>query len=63
VKGPQQRRRPAAPRRWCNWHDGLSETSLLVQIIQAATGPGGMQYACARCREQHGLIPLAERAT
>lgn len=61
MKSPQRRRRPA----WCSWHDGLSDTALLVRVhTEAAGGPnGGLLYACARCREMHGLIPLTERAT
>jgi hypothetical protein len=48
--------------RWCNWHRGLSGNTVLVQIIEAATGPGGMLYACEDCRTQHDLAPLAESA-
>jgi hypothetical protein len=59
VKGPQRRRRPA----WCSWHDGLSDTAVLVQVRDdSATGPnGGLLYACDRCRQAHALTPLTDQ--
>lgn len=48
--------------RWCNWHDGLSDSALLVRIHQQGSGTGGgMLYACESCRVKHGLTPLEER--
>ena len=46
---------------WCAWHDGLSDTARLIQAVEAATGSGGNQFACAGCRESYGLIPLADQ--
>jgi hypothetical protein len=57
MKGPNRRRRTV----WCAWHNGLSDTAQLVRIHEAASGPGGMLYACAKCRIKFGLAPLAER--
>ncbi|MDX2939045.1 hypothetical protein [Streptomyces ipomoeae] len=48
--------------RWCNWHRGLSGTSLLVRVTEEGSGgENGMYYACASCRTQHGLTALAEQ--
>ena len=59
MKGPHGRRRIA----WCSWHNGLSDTALLVRVHDgAASGPnGGLLYACARCRPMYGLTVLTER--
>ncbi|MFW3474480.1 hypothetical protein ACN24M_24755 [Streptomyces microflavus] len=43
---------------WCHWHEGPSETALMVQIIEQGSGPGAGLYACAPCREQRRLTPL-----
>lgn len=43
---------------WCHWHKGPSETALLVDAVEPASGPGKPLYACAPCREQRGLAPL-----
>jgi hypothetical protein len=45
----------------CNWHGGYSTSARLVQIIEQGSGPGGGLYACAACREQHGLVPVADQ--
>lgn len=56
---------PPTPRRvaYCSWHNGLSDTALVVQINNdSASGPnGGLYYACAPCRQQHGLTPLGDQ--
>lgn len=53
----------ARPIAYCSWHRGLSDTALLVRIQQeAASGPGGLLYACASCRQQHGLTPIGDQA-
>ncbi|GAA5033246.1 hypothetical protein [Streptomyces siamensis] len=46
---------------WCHWHRGHSQTARLVQIIEQSSGPGAGLYACAPCREQRGLTPVADR--
>ena len=44
---------------WCSWHNRLSDTALLVRIHDQGSGTGGGSlYACARCRQQHGLTPM-----
>lgn len=53
---------PAAPN-WCHWHKGESGTALLVRVTEQASGPGAGLYACAPCREQRGLSPLADEPT
>jgi hypothetical protein len=63
VKGAAGRRRGSARRAWCSWHRGIADTARLIQITQAATGPGGMLWACQKCRTTYNLIPLAERTT
>ncbi|WP_369778050.1 hypothetical protein [Streptomyces sp. R33] len=40
---------------WCNWHDGPSETALVVQWGESNSGPPKPLYACAPCREQRDL--------
>ncbi|WP_432104881.1 hypothetical protein [Streptomyces sp. bgisy091] len=45
----------------CHWHRGPSGTAVLVQIIEQCSGPGAGLYACAPCREQRGLVPLADQ--
>lgn len=47
---------------WCHWHEGPSDSALLVRIHEQGSGTGGgMLYACQSCRTKHGLVPLAER--
>ncbi|MEU2094388.1 hypothetical protein ABZ741_39155 [Streptomyces globisporus] len=46
---------------WCHWHKGPSGTAVLIRIIEQGSGPGAMLYACAPCREQRRLAPLAEQ--
>lgn len=56
---------PRGPRAiaYCSWHRGLSDTARLIRIQQeAATGPnGGLLFACAGCRQKHGLTPLGDQ--
>ncbi|MFJ3141416.1 hypothetical protein ACIPJM_02990 [Streptomyces halstedii] len=47
---------------WCHWHKGPSGTAVLVTIIEQGSGPGAGLYACAPCRDQRGLLPVAEQA-
>lgn len=46
---------------WCSWHEEFSGTTRLVRIHEAGSGPGGGVFACAPCREKHGLIPVADQ--
>lgn len=48
-------------RNWCHWHEGPSETAVLVAAHERNSGPPFPLYACAPCREQRGLVPLADR--
>lgn len=47
----------------CHWHGRLSDTCLPVRdAADQGSGHGvGTYYACARCREQHGLTPLGDQ--
>ncbi|MFR0354187.1 hypothetical protein [Streptomyces sediminimaris] len=47
---------------YCAWHKAYSDTTRLVQLEDAGSGFGvpGL-FACAPCREVHGLVPLADR--
>jgi len=49
-----------APGQWCHWHKGRSETAVLVDAIEKNSAPPHPLYACAPCREQRGLIPMAD---
>lgn len=46
---------------YCSWHRGLSQSAILVRIIEQQSGPGVGMYACAPCREKHGLRPVGEQ--
>lgn len=47
--------------RWCHWHADVTDTGLLIGAQEVASGPPRPFYACAPCREQHHLVPLAEQ--
>lgn len=46
---------------WCSWHDEFSSTCRLVSIIEQGSGCGGGVFACAPCRAQHKLVPVADQ--
>jgi hypothetical protein len=46
---------------WCHWHKGPSETAVVVDAIERNSAPPIPLWACAPCREQRGLVPLADR--
>ncbi|MEH0431303.1 hypothetical protein QBB34_34235 [Streptomyces stelliscabiei] len=46
---------------YCSWHKGLSDTARLIRVNEAATGPGGLLFACAGCRQKHDLTPLGDQ--
>ncbi|MFJ7207485.1 hypothetical protein ACIQWR_28590 [Streptomyces sp. NPDC098789] len=52
---------PVLPGGWCTWHDGPSETALVVQWGESSSGPPKPLYACAPCREQRNLAPPLAR--
>lgn len=43
---------------WCHWHEGPSETAVLVDAVEKNSGPPYGLFACAPCREQRRLVPL-----
>ncbi|MFE5139257.1 hypothetical protein ACFRDV_16540 [Streptomyces fagopyri] len=49
----------AEPGNWCHWHRGPSNTSVVVDVADTASGPGKALYACAPCRQQRGLTPYS----
>ncbi|MFJ2897567.1 hypothetical protein ACIO87_22095 [Streptomyces sp. NPDC087218] len=42
---------------WCDWHEGLSGSAVLIDVVGEERGPSISRYACAPCREQRGLRP------
>jgi len=46
---------------WCSWHEDFSGTCRLVQIIELGSAFGGSLFACAACRAEHGLVPVADQ--
>ncbi|MGW6262486.1 hypothetical protein [Streptomyces sp. NPDC055085] len=57
---PTQATSPRAnTRSWCHWHEGPSQTALMVDTVERRGDSPLPLYACAPCREQRGLIPLA----
>jgi hypothetical protein len=61
THAPTPRTDRAPTVQWCDWHKGPSETAVLVDAIERNSAPPIPRYACAPCREQRGLIPLADR--
>ncbi|MGY3202663.1 hypothetical protein [Streptomyces sp. TE5632] len=46
---------------WCAWHRQHAGGVRLIEVIEQGSGSGGALYACASCREQHRLVPFADR--
>jgi hypothetical protein len=46
---------------WCSWHEDYSGGVRLIGAEEQGTGPGRNYFACGPCREENGLIPLADR--
>jgi hypothetical protein len=46
---------------YCSWHQRFASDIRLIDVIEQGSGAGGAHYACGPCREQHGLVPFAER--
>lgn len=44
---------------WCAWHQDVADDVRVIRIEES----GAVRYACAPCRETHGLTPLAEHET
>lgn len=47
---------------WCDWHEGPSQTAVMVDTVERRGDSPLPLYACAPCREQRGLIPSSERS-
>jgi hypothetical protein len=45
----------------CDYHKGPSSTAVIVDTIERQSAPPIPVWACAPCREQRGLTPLADR--
>ncbi|MCX4578101.1 hypothetical protein OHB41_33925 [Streptomyces sp. NBC_01571] len=52
---------PTGANRRCDWHKGPSSTAVIVDAIERNSAPPVPLWACAPCREQRHLIPLADR--
>ncbi|MFF5959522.1 hypothetical protein ACIPSH_06030 [Streptomyces iakyrus] len=46
---------------FCSWHNRFADDVRLIDVVEQGSGSGGVQYACAPCREQHRLVPFADR--
>ena len=46
---------------YCAWHQAHAAGIRLITVHEQGSGAGGSSYACAACREKHGLIPFADR--
>ncbi|MEU8536195.1 hypothetical protein [Streptomyces parvulus] len=46
---------------WCSWHEDAADDVRVVEIAEQGSGRGALHYACGDCREEHGLVPLAEQ--
>jgi hypothetical protein len=48
---------------FCSWHNRFADDVRLIAAIEqgSSAGAGGMQYACRPCREEHNLVPFADR--
>ncbi|WP_371670039.1 hypothetical protein OG985_21805 [Streptomyces sp. NBC_00289] len=46
---------------YCSWHAGYAEGVRLIHAIEQGSGPGRTVFACAPCREQFRLVPLADQ--
>ncbi|MGQ4439862.1 hypothetical protein ACN6LI_004735 [Streptomyces violaceoruber] len=46
---------------YCSWHRGYSAGIRVIEVVEQGTGPGRVQSACGPCREEHALVPYADR--
>ncbi|MFC8102741.1 hypothetical protein [Streptomyces sp. NPDC057363] len=46
---------------YCSWHRGYSAGIRVIEVVEQGTGPGRVQSACGPCREEHHLVPYADR--
>ncbi|MFD1274814.1 hypothetical protein [Streptomyces kaempferi] len=60
THSPAQSTAPEPVARRCDYHKGPSQTAVLVDAIERNSAPPIPVYACAPCREQRRLVPLAD---
>ncbi|CAL9515914.1 hypothetical protein SUDANB145_03715 [Streptomyces sp. enrichment culture] len=46
---------------YCAWHRGYSTGIRVIEVVEQASGPGGVQSACGPCREEYDLVPYADQ--
>ncbi|WP_409234764.1 hypothetical protein [Streptomyces sp. PA5.6] len=46
---------------YCSWHHAYSAGVRVINVVEQASGPGRVDFACLPCREQHHLVPFADR--
>jgi hypothetical protein len=46
---------------WCSWCQRSVEGVRLIYVCEQGSGPGGSTFACGMCRQQQGLVPLADQ--
>jgi hypothetical protein len=46
---------------WCAWHGEFAFGIRLIHAREQGSGSGGGTFACPPCREEHGLVPFADR--
>ncbi|GAA0657169.1 hypothetical protein GCM10009535_40230 [Streptomyces thermocarboxydovorans] len=46
---------------FCSWHQAHAPGVRLITVIEQGSGPGHVHYACGPCRQEHGLVPFADR--
>lgn len=46
---------------WCSWCKAFTSTARVVQVVEQQSGPGFHVFACADCREAHGLTCFADQ--
>lgn len=46
---------------WCSWHGEFAFDVRLIQVQEQGSGSGGGASACPPCRQEHNLVPFADR--
>lgn len=46
---------------YCSWHRGYSAGIRVINVVEQGSGPGGVEFACLPCREEHNLVPFADQ--
>jgi hypothetical protein len=58
---PEPSTDPESTGQRCDYHKGPSSTAVVVDTIERQSAPPIPVWACAPCREQRGLVPLADQ--